>query len=168
MATGRAEHERFMREAIEEAVRSRAAGGIPVGSVIVHEGRVLARGRNEAAATGDVTAHAEMVALRRLTAERRVVNPGYRADSGVLAGGLVYTTYEPCPMCAWAICLAGLSTVVLGARFAQVGDARHGGYTIEQLVALSGQPLRVVTGVLEAECVALRRPEGGRLSPPGR
>jgi tRNA(Arg) A34 adenosine deaminase TadA len=145
-----------MRLAMAEAVEGRRAGGTTVGTVIVREDQVIATGRNEAGPTFDVTAHAEMVAIRRLSTAWRVVDPAYRADTGPLAGSTLYTTVEPCPMCCWAICLAGVSTLVLGARFRGLGDARHGEYAVEQLVAMTGQPLRIVTGVLEEECTRLR------------
>jgi tRNA(adenine34) deaminase len=150
------EHERFMRLAMAEAVAGRQAGGTTVGTVVVQGGQVIATGRNEATPTFDVTAHAEMVAIRRLSTARRLRNPESRAGAGPLAGTTLYTTLEPCPMCCWAICLAGISTLVLGARLRDVGLRVHGDYSVERLLALTGQPLAVVTGVLEAECVRLR------------
>lgn len=149
------EHERYMRLAVEEAEKGAAAGNMAVGAVIVRGGEVLARGHNQVAATFDVTAHAETVAIRALTTRWRVVNPTLRADSGPLAGCVLYTTCEPCPQCAWATCIAGISAVVMGARFADTGIG-YGDYTIEKLLALTGQPLQVVSGVLADDCAALR------------
>ena len=150
-----AEHERWMRVAIEEAAKAGAEGNMAVGSLIVHHGEVVARGRNEATSTFDVTAHAETVAIRQLSAHLRVVNPSLRADSGPLKGATLYTTCEPCPMCAWATCVAGLSTIVIGARFADMGVG-YGEWAIEKLLTMTGQPLTVVSRVLRAECEALR------------
>lgn len=150
-----AEHERFMRVAIEEAEKGAAAGNMAVGAVIVRNGEVLARGRNEALSAFDLTAHAETVAIREASVRERVVNPSMRADSGPLAGTALYTTCEPCPMCAWATCIAGISTLVIGARFADMGLG-YGSYAIEQLIAMTGQPLTVVSRILRAECEALR------------
>lgn len=149
------EHERFMRLAIEEAVRGAGQGNMAVGAVIVRAGEVLARGRNEALSGFDLTAHAETVAIRQLSVGEKVVNPALRADSGPLAGSTLYTTCEPCPMCAWATCIAGISTVVIGARFADM-PVGYGDYAIEKLLAMTGQPLRVVSRVLRDECEGLR------------
>ena len=150
-----AEHERWMRLAVEEAAKAGAEGNMAVGSLIVHHGEVVARGRNEATSTFDVTAHAETVAIRQLSARLGVVNPSLRADSGPLKGATLYTTCEPCPMCAWATCIAGLSTIVIGARFADMGVG-YGEWAIEKLLAMTGQPLTVISRVLRSECEALR------------
>ena len=149
------DHERFMRLAIEEAEQGAAEGNMAVGAVIVRDGEVLARGHNEASSAFDLTAHAETAAIRKLSVRLRVANPGMRADSGPLARSTLYTTCEPCPMCAWAICIAGISTLVIGARFADMGMG-YGDYAIEKLLAMTGQPLRVVSRVLRADCEALR------------
>ena len=149
------EHERWMRMAIEEAEQGAAAGNMAVGSIIVHHGEIVARGRNEATSTFDVTAHAETVAIRDVSARLRVVNPSLRADTGPLKGATLYTTCEPCPMCAWATCIAGLSTLVIGARFADMGVG-YGEWAVEKLLAMTGQPLTVVSRVMRVECEALR------------
>ena len=149
------EHERWMRVAIEEADKGAAAGNMAVGSIIVHGGEVIARGRNEATSSFDVTAHAETVAIRQASARLRVVNPSLRADSGPLKGATLYTTCEPCPMCAWATCIAGISTLVIGGRFADMGVG-YGEWAVEKLLALTGQPLTVVSRVLRTDCEALR------------
>jgi tRNA(adenine34) deaminase len=94
--------------------------------------------------------------LRRLSTRLRVLNPGFRADTGPLAGAVLYTTVEPCPMCAFAACAAGVSRVVIGARYAQMG-VRYGDYAIEKLLALADQRLEIVSGILAGECAALRR-----------
>jgi tRNA(adenine34) deaminase len=149
------EHERWMRVAIEEAQKGAAVGDMAVGAVLVKDGAILARGRNQATSAKDLTAHAETVAIRDASVRLGVVNPGLRADSGPLAGSVLYTTCEPCPMCAWATCIAGISAVVIGARFADMALG-YGAYAIEALLAMTGQPLRVVSRVLREECEALR------------
>jgi tRNA(adenine34) deaminase len=149
------QHEQWMRVAIEEAEQGAAAGNMAVGSIIVQDGEIIARGRNEATSTFDVTAHAETVAIRQVSIRLRVVNPSLRAASGPLARATLYTTCEPCPMCAWAICIAGLSTLVIGARFADMGVG-YGEWAVEKLLAMTGQPLAVVSRILRPECEALR------------
>jgi tRNA(adenine34) deaminase len=149
------EHERFMRMALEEAARARREGNMAVGSVIVRDGQVLSQGHNEAVTTFDVTAHAETVVIRKLSMRLKVVNPSSRADRGPLAGCTLYTTVEPCPMCCWAICVSGISTLVVGARFAQMG-VRYGAYAIERLIAMTEQNLALISGVLGDECARVR------------
>jgi tRNA(adenine34) deaminase len=151
------DHERFMRVALEEAEGAAKEGNMGCGAVIVEDGRVIARGRNQATSLTDVTAHAETQAVRQLSLARGVVNPTLRADSGPLRGTTLYTTVEPCPMCAWAICISGISELVIGARFARMGVG-YASYAIERLLEMTGQPLRIVSGVLHDECAAFRLP----------
>jgi tRNA(adenine34) deaminase len=151
------DHERFMRVALEEAALAAAEGNMGCGAVITQEGKVVSRAHNQATTLADVTAHAETQAVRRLSVDWRVVNPTFRADAGPLKGTTLYTTVEPCPMCAWAICIAGVSELVIGARFARMGVG-YASYAIERLLEMTGQPLRIVSGVLHDECAALRLP----------
>jgi tRNA(adenine34) deaminase len=153
------DHERWMREALEEAEQGAKEGNLAVGSVIVREGELLGRGHNESTSTFDVTAHAETVVIRKVSTRLGVVNPAMRANTGPLAKSVLYTTVEPCPMCAWAICLAGIGKVVIGVRHAEIG-ASAGRYAIERLVEMTGQPLTIKSGVFKDECAALR--EGTR------
>jgi len=152
----RSEHEGFMALALEEAAKARDKSNMAVGAVIIREGRLLARGYNEVNSTFDITAHAETVAVRNLTMTRRELNPGFQADSGPLSGAVLYTTVEPCPMCCWVTCMAGLSTLVIGARHADLG-IQFGSYTAEKLIELTGRRIRLVTGILTEECMAMRR-----------
>src|SRR5437763_275848 len=94
-----------MRVALAEADAAAAAGEVPVGCVIVANGVELARGRNLRETNHDPTAHAEMIALRGATAERR----SWRLEDATL-----YVTLEPCAMCAGAIVLARVPRVVFG------------------------------------------------------
>jgi len=151
------DHERFMRVALEEAALAAAEGNMGCGAVITQGGAVVSRAHNQATTLADVTAHAETQAVRRLSLDRRVVNPTFRADAGPLKGTTLYTTVEPCPMCTWAICIAGVSELVIGARFARMGVG-YASYAIERLLEMTGQPLRIVSGVLHDECAALRLP----------
>ena len=104
--------EAFMREALGLAAEAEAAGEVPVGAVVVREGVVIGRGRNQPIATSDPTAHAEVVALR--DAARNVGN--YR-----LAGSTMYVTVEPCLMCVGALVHARVDRLVYGASEPKAG-----------------------------------------------
>jgi creatinine deaminase len=94
----------FMRAAIEEAERGLAEGGIPIGSVLVHRGRILGRGHNRRVQQGSCTLHGEMDALE---------NAG-RQPASVYRESVIYTTLSPCSMCSGAILLYGIPRVVIG------------------------------------------------------
>ena len=145
-------HERFMQIAMEEARRGAAEGNVAVGSVVVHDEDMVARGRNLVATESDPTAHAETVALR---------NAGAAMGHTDFSGFTLYTTFEPCPMCCGAILASGVSTLVLGARFSDV-SSQWGEYAVEKLLEMTGRGghLRVITGVLTEQCLDLRRLEG--------
>jgi tRNA(Arg) A34 adenosine deaminase TadA len=98
-----AEHQRFMANALEEAKRARDFGNAAVGAVIVRDGEVLSAGCNEVTSSFDITAHAESVAIRKLTISRRQLNSGSQADSGPFAGAVLYSTLEPWVLhtCNW-------------------------------------------------------------------
>ena len=151
-------HVKFMRVALEEAARARAEGNLGVGSAIVRDGVVVGRGRNKANSSRDITAHAETVALRDFSIATNAPLPPYLTGPGLLAGHLLYTTVEPCPMCAFACCIAGVSTIVIGARYARMGVRTHGDYAIERLLELTGHRIEIVSGILHDECAALRVP----------
>ncbi len=99
--------EAFMDEALALAAVAAARGEVPVGALVVRDGAVLGRGGNAPIASNDPTAHAEIAALR--DAARAVGN--YR-----LVGATLYSTLEPCPMCAGAILHARIARVVFGAH----------------------------------------------------
>lgn len=141
-------HEKFMRAALVEARRSLNEGNQGVGSVIVRDGEIVARGRNLENTSGDPTTHAETVAIRNYSRTHR---------SGDLSGTVLYTTFEPCPMCCGAILSSGASTIVMGGRPA-AGATRWGDYTLEGLIGLTGwdDRVEVVVGVLVDECVNVR------------
>ena len=144
-------HEWFMQFAMEEARVGAAEGNVAVGSVVVHDGDIVARGRNQVATQSDPTAHAETVALR---------NAGAATGLTDFSGFTLYTTFEPCPMCCGAILASGVSTLVLGARFSDV-SSQWGGYALEKLIEMTerGGDLRVITGILTEQCLDLRRLE---------
>ena len=142
------QHERYMRLALGDAAKGKEEGNLAVGSVIVRDDSVVARGRNLVATTHDVTAHAETVALREATAMLG------RSD---LSDCTLYTTFEPCPMCCGAIMASGIQTIVMGARI-NPADARYGDYALEKLIEMAGQTeqINVVTGIMIAECADIR------------
>lgn len=109
-----AEAEAFMRQALEQADLAASAGEVPVGAVLVRDGRVVGRGHNQPLTSHDPSAHAEMLALRDAAA--RLGN--YRLD-----GCDLYVTLEPCVMCAGAILHARVARVIYAARDAKTGVA---------------------------------------------
>ena len=104
-----------MRAALREAAKAGARGEVPVGAVVVREGKIVARGSNRPIATSDPTAHAEVVALRR--AARRAGN--YRLTECDL-----YVTVEPCAMCLGAAVQARVRRIVYGAPDPKAGAVR--------------------------------------------
>lgn len=139
-----AEDERFMGAALDEARAALEGGDVPVGAVVVWEGRVIARGYNQREQLQDPTAHAEMVAL---TAAADFLGQ-WRLD-----GCTLYVTLEPCIMCAGALVLARLPRLVYGAA-----DAKAGGctsvYAITSDQRLNHQ-VAVEGGVMEGVCAAI-------------
>jgi len=136
------EDARWMREALAAAHVAREAGEVPVGACVVTEdGRLLASAGNRTRTDCDPTAHAEVVALRE--AARRQGN--YR-----LAGVVVYSTIEPCAMCAGALIQARVRRLVYGAR-----DERFGAVESQFRLCDSGSlnhRMEITSGVLEEEC----------------
>ena len=135
-----------MREALRLARQAAAGGEVPVGAVVAMGGAIVGRGRNASIARQDPTAHAEILALRE--AAERVGN--YR-----LEGATLYSTLEPCVMCAGALVTARVERLVFGAR-----DLRFGGVRSKFQVAdspLLNHCVEVVEGVLAVECVELLR-----------
>ncbi len=133
----------FMDQALREARKAFAAGEVPVGAVVVREGRIISRGWNQVETLKDATAHAEMLAL---TAAQEAVGD-WRLEKTTL-----YVTKEPCPMCAGAIVHCRPERVVFGCPDAKAGAA--GGW-INLLE--SNPPLNhrcdVTSGVLVEECL---------------
>ena len=144
----RMDHEAGMQDAIGQARKGIAAGQTPFGASIVRNGEFVAAGHNEVWHRGDPTAHAEVVAIRRAAETLSSID---------LSGCVMYTTCEPCPMCAAAIHWAKLDAVHFGATIA---DAERAGFTELALPASTlyqqgGSRVRLVCGPLNAECAAL-------------
>ena len=96
--------DRFLEAAIDQARKSRSEGGIPIGSVLVHEGAIIGRGHNCRVQTGSAIDHGEMNCLR---------NAG-RLSAAVYRNSTLYSTLSPCPMCSGAIVLYKIPRVVVG------------------------------------------------------
>jgi len=124
----------FMRAAIEEAEAGRREGGIPIGSVLVHKGRIIGRGHNRRVQRGSAVLHGEMDALE---------NAG-RQSASVYRDAVIYTTLSPCAMCSGAILLYGIRTVVVGENLTFMGE--------EELLRSRGVS---VTVVQDADCIRL-------------
>lgn len=131
--------ERFMREALCEACYAEEEDEVPVGAVIVHKGRIIARGHNMSERLNDPTAHAEMIAL---TAACEAMG-GKRLNECSL-----YVTVEPCPMCAAALAWAQLGRLVYGA------DDPKRGYSLFS-PSLLHPKTEVQKGILERECSSI-------------
>ena len=146
-----ADHEQYMRIALEEAERGAAEGNVAVGSVLVDGHKVVARGRNLVRSNSDPTAHAETVALR---------HAGEQLGHTDFSDLTLYTTFEPCPMCCGAILASGVRVLVLRARY-DLQESRWGRYTVESLLDLtnSAGQLIVITGVLTQACTDVRQLE---------
>ena len=104
--------DRFMQAAIEEAQQGLAEGGIPIGSVLVHDGVILGRGHNRRIQKGSPILHGEMDALE---------NAG-RHPAKVYRESVLYTTLSPCAMCSGAILLYGIPTVIVGENQTFLGE----------------------------------------------
>jgi len=139
-------HERWLREAVREAEQAAMGGEVPVGAVVVHEGRIIGRGHNQVERLHDATAHAEVLAIGAASET---------LGQWRLEGAALYVTLEPCTMCCGALLLGRVERLVFGAH-----DPRAGA-VVSVARLLQGNPYRhpveVVGGVLADECGALLR-----------
>jgi cytosine deaminase len=126
----------FLQAAIAEAEAGLREGGIPIGSVLVHRGRIIGRGHNRRVQRGSAVLHGEMDALE---------NAG-RQPAAVYRESVIYTTLSPCPMCTGAILLYGIPRVVVGENQTFLGD--------EALLRSRGVEVEVRQ---DARCVELMR-----------
>lgn len=137
------DHERFMREAMLEAELAGRAGDVPVGCVLVLDGKIIARAHNHRQRAQDPTAHAELIALR---------DASQQLGSFRMIGVTAYVTLEPCPMCAGALVNARVPRVVYGCDDPKAGAVRS-------LFNIGTDPrlnhrFELVAGVLGPECSA--------------
>lgn len=138
--------ERMIRQAIVEAERALEHEDVPVGAVIVHDGNIIGRGRNQRELLKDPTAHAEMIAL---TAAASALG------TWRLEGCTMYVTLEPCVMCAGALVLSRIDRLVFGATDPKAG-ACGSVYNIVEDKRLNHQP-RVSQGIMAEQCGDLLR-----------
>ncbi len=133
-----------MQQALAEARAAAAAGEVPIGAVLVHDGKILARSGNRTIRDNDPTAHAEIIVLR----EAARVLGNYR-----LADTTLYVTIEPCSMCAGAMIQARVPRLVYGADDPKGGAVR----TCFQILsdARLNHQVEVTSGVLAADCAAI-------------
>ncbi len=140
----------FMRRAIESAKAGIERGQTPFAACIVKDGQVLSCSHNEVWARTDITAHAEILAIREACRQLGSVN---------LSGCVIYSTCEPCPMCFSACHWARIERIRYGAS---IQDAQSAGFneisfSNQQMKDQGGSPVEVESGLLREECVALFR-----------
>ncbi len=136
--------EAFMKEAVRQAKKAAAIGDVPIGCVIVKEGRIISRGYNRRNADKTVLSHAEITAIKKACKKEG----DWRLEDCTL-----YVTLEPCPMCAGAIVQARIPRVVIGSMNAKAGCAG----SVLNILKEPGfnHQVKVETGILGGECSCL-------------
>jgi tRNA(adenine34) deaminase len=136
----------YMRVALEEARAAAGEGEVPVGAVLVKDGKVLACTHNRREATGNPMDHAEVLALKEGSA---------RLGNWRLEGSTMYVTLEPCPMCAGALVQARVARLVFGARDIKLGAAGSRYNLVSD--ETTHHRMEVTDGILEDECSQVLR-----------
>lgn len=133
--------ERFMKEALRQAMKARALEEVPIGCVIVHDGNIIARGYNRRNTDKNTTSHAEINAIRKASK---------KLGDWRLEGCTIYITLEPCQMCAGAIVQARIPRVVIGSMNPKAGCAG----SVLNLLEMKefNHQVQVTRGVLEEAC----------------
>ena len=144
--TKQSDDERFMREAYKQAKKAYALGEVPIGCVIVHDGKIIGRGYNRRNTDKSTLSHAEIIAIRKAS---KVIGD-WRLEECTL-----YVTLEPCQMCAGAIVQARIPKVVMACMNPKAGCAGSV-LNILDMPAFNNQA-EAVRGVLAEECAALLR-----------
>ena len=136
--------EDFMKLALAEAKK----GDSPYGAVIVKDNAVIALAHNTVKTDNDPSAHAEINVIRSLTA---------KINNHSLEGYIIYTTGEPCPMCATACIWTGISEIVFGASIQDLMGVKQPQIEIscEEIIAKGFKKIKVTKGILKAECLEL-------------
>ncbi len=138
------DHTKWMQEAIKEAIKALHEKEVPIGAVVVHDSKVIGRGYNQVEMLQDPTAHAEMIAI---TSASNHLQQKWLRDCSL------YITVEPCSMCAGAIVLARLKTVVYGVQDIKTG-AHSSVFNLLNEPRLNHQ-VEVIPGILKDQCSAL-------------
>ena len=133
--------ERYMKEAIKQAKKAYAIGEVPIGCVIVHEDKIIARGYNRRTIDKNTLAHAELIAIKRASK---------KMDDWRLEECTMYVTLEPCQMCSGAIVQSRMTRVVVGCMNPKAGCAGSI-FNLLQVPEFNHQ-VELTTGVLEEEC----------------
>ena len=137
-----------MTIALEEAKKGKDKGNAAIGSVIVCDDQVIGKGHNIVTTDGDITMHAEIAALR---------NASLISGMSDFTGCILYTTMEPCMMCAGAIVVSGVTTLVMGGNYA-FSTGSYGDYQVDKAFLLvERNNITVIRGVMVKECDVLVR-----------
>jgi len=134
-------HEEFMRLALVEALKAQTKQEVPVGALIIKDGKVIARAHNKRESTQVATAHAELLAIEKACKKMK----SWRLD-----GCILYVTLEPCAMCTGASLLSRVDGIVFGASDPK-GGCMGTVTDLTQIKAFNHQPW-VISGILEEEC----------------
>lgn len=140
-------HEHFMRICLDIGAEADKEGNMGVGSVIVRDGEIVGRGRNQIRTAKSPLIHAETDAI---------ADACKNLGTDDLSGTTLYTTMEPCPMCAGAMLQAKIGKWVVGGRFKSVGRTDLGQYSIESFTKFVAADVEITSGVFQQECEALR------------
>ena len=140
------EEEKYMRAAIRQAKKAYSIGEVPIGCVIVHDGKIIARGYNRRTVDKNTLAHAEIRAIRKAC---RVIGD-WR-----LEGCTMYVTLEPCPMCAGALMQSRIDECVIGCMNPKAGCAG----SVTNILGMNGfnHKVKISRGILEDECSSLMK-----------
>lgn len=138
------QEERFMKEAIRQAKKAEALEEVPIGCVIVYDGKIIARGYNRRNTDKNTLSHAELNAIRKASK---------KLGDWRLEGCTMYVTLEPCQMCSGALVQSRIDEVVIGCMNAKAGCAG----SVINLLEMDGfnHKVKITKGVLEAECSAM-------------
>ncbi len=141
-------HEDFMRTAIAEAEKALREGNFPYGAVLVKNDKVVAKAHNRVLTDKDPTAHSEINVIRKLAKKRSDVN---------LQGHILYTTFEPCPMCAGACIWSGVSKIAYGLSLKDVEKLgeNHIKIRCEDIANAAFKKIEIISGILKDECLEL-------------